>query len=466
MLFIYHIKQIQCAKLQAALFLAVFIFPFVLFSFVYAQEEGISQAPVVDPSSQEQRESLEFQLNQLEEELRKIHDQINIYRVEQEGFERDISLLDSEIRKLELQIQRNEVALAQTDLSIQTNEEAIQLLVEKIETQRELLSQLVLSIYKLGNTSSLEIVLTSDTLSEYFDDVERVEEVQEGLATTLDAVKEIKEQIQEEQIVLEGRVEEQIHVLEIQSLSRKQLAVQVGQKQVLEEESRSQEYAARETASETQRSINDIRNRLFVLSGGGDAITFGQAYELAKFVETFSGVRPAFLLSLIKQESGRGDLWGGNLGSCTWRQIVQGRDVMHPTRDQPAFAIIAAELGFNPDTQPVSCPWISRGVRKGYGGAMGPAQFIPSTWMGYKDRITNILGSVANPWNIRDAFLASGIKLADAGADARTYEKEFGAAMRYFSGGRWTHAEEHLYGEPVMNRAAQYQRDIDILEGN
>ena len=97
---------------------------------------------------------------------------------------------------------------------------------------------------------------------------------------------------------------------------------------------------------------------------------------------------------------------------------------------------------------------------------MGPAQFIPSTWMGYKDRITDIVGSLANPWNIRDAFLASAIKLADAGAASRAYQKEFNAAMRYFSGGRWTHEEEHIYGEPVMNRAAQYQKDIDILEGN
>ena len=48
---------------------------------------------------------------------------------------------------------------------------------------------------------------------------------------------------------------------------------------------------------------------------------------------------------------------------------------MHPNRDRPVFAVIAQTLGFNPDDLPVSRkPWY------GWGGAMGPAQFIPSTW--------------------------------------------------------------------------------------
>ncbi len=116
-------------------------------------------------------------------------------------------------------------------------------------------------------------------------------------------------------------------------------------------------------------------------------------------------------------------------------------------------------MGRDPYDTLVSCPWADFG----YGGAMGPAQFIPSTWMGYKDRVSALLGRPADPWRIQDAFLASAVKLSDAGASAQTYDTEFRAAMRYFSGGKWSAWEETIYADPIMNRAAQFQEEIDIL---
>jgi membrane-bound lytic murein transglycosylase B len=100
------------------------------------------------------------------------------------------------------------------------------------------------------------------------------------------------------------------------------------------------------------------------------------------------------------------------------------------------------------------------GNQVGYGGAMGPAQFIPSTWMGYKDKVTAITGKPANPWDIRDAFLASAIKLRAGGADGN-YQGEWNAAMRYFSGG--TNVKYRFYGDSVMATAAKYDMDIKEL---
>ena len=133
---------------------------------------------------------------------------------------------------------------------------------------------------------------------------------------------------------------------------------------------------------------------------------------------------------------------------------------MKPERDHQSFLTIMGELGMDPDITPVSCPMKdSKGKQIGWGGAMGPAQFIPSTWMGYRGMGSAITGKPANPWDIRDAFLASALKL---GADgAKTKEGEWAAAMRYFSGS--TNLAYRFYGDNVVATAEKYQTDIDNL---
>jgi len=111
---------------------------------------------------------------------------------------------------------------------------------------------------------------------------------------------------------------------------------------------------------------------------------------------------------------------------------------------------------------------------------MGPAQFIPSTWMMYKDRIAELTGSKpANPWNNRDAFFATALYLKDSynSADCRSYGtnnkhilpeqtlRERCAAAKYYAGGRW-YTYRFAYGEPVLDRAAGFEADIAVLNGS
>jgi len=131
--------------------------------------------------------------------------------------------------------------------------------------------------------------------------------------------------------------------------------------------------------------------------------------------------------------------------------------VMNPTRDVPHFLNITKSLGRDPYKTPVSCP-----MSFGWGGAMGPAQFIPSTWINYADRISQITGTTADPWNIRDSFLAAGLYLANYGASSQNPDDEWKAAMIYFSGS--TNPKYKFYGDSVINLATKYQADIDTLE--
>ncbi|MBI2038392.1 MAG: lytic murein transglycosylase [Candidatus Nealsonbacteria bacterium] len=216
--------------------------------------------------------------------------------------------------------------------------------------------------------------------------------------------------------------------------------------------------------AEVQKRASEIRARIFEIIGVPEAPTFGEAYALAQEIEKTTGVRPAFLLAVLTQESNIGK----NVGQCYLRNKDTGegisvagntiQKVMKPSRDIQPFLTITQELGRDPYNTPVSCPIPSIG---GYGGAMGPAQFIPATWLGYRDRIRSITGKTPDPWNIRDAFLAAALYLSDYGAKSQTANQEWRAAMIYFSGS--TNTRYRFYGDSVAAIARQYAEDIKSL---
>lgn len=96
---------------------------------------------------------------------------------------------------------------------------------------------------------------------------------------------------------------------------------------------------------------------------------------------------------------------------------------------------------------------------------MGPAQFLPSTWVGYADRILSVTGSSpANPWSNRDAFVATALYLKDHGAAGGSAYAEKVAAAQYYAGSNYK-SFINSYGARVVDRAAEFQDDINVLNG-
>ena len=177
-------------------------------------------------------------------------------------------------------------------------------------------------------------------------------------------------------------------------------------------------------------------------------MTLEDAYNHAKYAADRTGVRPAFLLAVLKQESS----WGTNVGTGTWKKDMKAAD-------QKAFIQICDELNLDPNQMPVS-----KKPSYGWGGAMGPAQFLPSTWLAYKDKVAVLTGhNPPSPWDINDAFTAAALKLANGGANQGTADAEWKAAMIYFAGNNWGKTVYSFYGDAVMDLASVIQGQLDIM---
>lgn len=398
----------------------------------------------------EERAQLEQELAEVEREIAQNKAALSGKQAERQSLERDVAILDAQIKDAQLEIRQRNLAIKRLTDGITDKEAAIKILDTKVEQGQVSMAQMIRRTREIDDTTLVELILNG-SLSDLFVEVDNFQTVQEALDTAFKEMAIAREDLADRKDALFMQQQEEEELRQLQVLQQKSLQRSEDAKQQLVKAAKGEESVYQRTIAEQTKTAGEIRARLFELRDSG-AIPFGKAYEYAKEASAATGVRPALILGVLAQESNLGE----NVGTGNWN------DDMHPTRDRPVFKTLMEELGLDPDTQRVSKkPWY------GWGGAMGPAQFIPSTWVMYKERIGELSGhNPPNPWDARTAIFASALLMADNGADAGTRASERLAALRYFAG--WGNANKPayaFYGDGVMGLADKFQKEIDVLEG-
>jgi len=459
-------------KLLIIIFIFVLALPAVALAEAGEDLEQVCQLEKIEEecdklSQTECRELLERCEKYYREQSEAIGEDLDKTGEEKKTLENKISSLKKKITNLNYQINQSNLIVKDLGIQIEDTEFSIEKTSLKIEDSKDKLANILRTIYEEDQKPIIEILFSEPEISDFFDNIVALELLNSKSKEILQDIKLLKRNLEEQKISLDEEKGDLEHMVEIQTIQKRESA----------ETKEEQEYYLKLTETEYQKYLEEkkeidekaaeIRARIFKLIGVSEAPTFGQAYEIAKQVESITGVRPAFLLAVLTQESNIGK----NVGQCYLKNSTTGAGevigtgkellrVMKPTRDVGPFLEITGELGRDPYATPVSCP-----MSYGYGGAMGPAQFIPSTWMLYRDRLKTITGKPGDPWNIKDAFLASALYLSDFGAAEQTYNGEFNAALSYFAGPAWYKSTyksvyERDYGYPVMAITKSYESDI------
>lgn len=434
------------------------LFSVLVSTSVFAQTACPASGPEKDVCESRLRE----ELKKIEEEIKANQEDIKKTQSQARTLNGDIRVLSNKINESSLKIKSHGIFIGKLSGEIGGKESEIRRLDDKLGRQRESLAQIVRKSDELSNTSIVEFALQKKSLSDFFANAQSYKSVQIAMADTFVQVTETKKQTEEVKEVLEDKKDEQETLKTKQEVERKKADQNKRIKNQVLQETKQEEAVYQKLLKEKEAKAAQIRNALFALRDSG-AIKFGDALTYAQGAFEATGVRPAFILAILTQESNLGK----NTGRCYLKNSDTGTGVntagtalsrvMNPTRDVPPFLAIAKDLGFDPYTKLISCP-----LDVGWGGAMGPAQFIPSTWNGYKTKVASALGkSAANPWNARDAVFASAFLHKDNGA----ISNERNAACRYYSG-RSCSSISNFYGNSVVRLADKIQREqIDPLQG-
>jgi membrane-bound lytic murein transglycosylase B len=413
-----------------------------------------------------QEAKLREELERLEEEAKILEASLNKQRQNSASIERDVNILASEIQQAENRIAQKNLEIQNLRSTINTKEQTITELDAKMERAREDLAYLIKRTNEADMTTLPEILLSNRNLSDFFQEFDEYKLAQRQLEDLFEDIREIQNKAEEEKASLEVAANQERDARAVIENQKQTVVVKKNEQDNLLSMSKKSEATYESILQQRRAEAAAIRTALFQLRDSA-GIPFGDALRYAEKASRATGVRTAFILAVLKQES---DL-GKNVGTCNragdppnkkWTSIMPGPNDGHRSYrdDQTVFLRITDDLGLDPDSTPLSCPW-----GNGWGGAMGPSQFIPTTWQAYEARIASAVGvRTPNPWDPEHAIMATAIYMKDLGAAAGGYTAERTAALKYYAGGNWNLPQNAFYGNGVLAHATEMQRQIDFLE--
>lgn len=447
----------------------VFVFTFFL---IYLTISGASKTIAFDcltlknSSSQSEKDFCRNELIQIEAQLADLLNKQKEQQKQTGTIKGDIDYLASQINALKTKVKARALKIAELKIDIKDKAAKIETLSDKIEREHESLAQLLRNTNDFDNKDFIYLMFSDESLSTFYSDLESYASIKQAVKTSVEQIQGIKTETEVQKKDLEIKRDAETDAKAELESAQKKVAQTEAEKKKLLVISKQKESEYQKLAAEKKVRANKIRSALFALAGISEKIEFGTALQYANEAKTKTGIDPAFLLAILTQESNL----GSNVGKCYLTDtsgpqagygvsVSTGKtwsNLMKPTRDLQPFLDITGRLGLDPLKTFVSCP--IAGVA-GYGGAMGPAQFIPSTWKLFESRLKSMLGYEANPWAPKDAFMASSLYLTDLGAIGNSTSAQSRAACKYYGSG----GSSCTYSRSVMKLKANIQNNIDLL---
>ncbi len=414
---------------------------------------GISpvSASIADDIAEKNRQIVELQ-----KQIDAYQKEIETNKSKARTLQNEIDRFNAKINQIALEIRSLGFSIDQTGLEIRDTEGKIEDALARIDRHKVALAQYLRVAYEVDQKTLTEILLNNDTLSDFFNELNSLQATQDNLRINIENIRTLKDDLEVRKEDLEGKKGELERLKSLQEIEKRSLDGNKQVKNKLLKDTKGQETKFQELVKQSKLTIARLQDQIFYLQQNGvsveDAVKFGNLAAIS------AGIRPAFLIAILEIESGLGrnvgtGNWLDDMYNCYLRLGKKSR----AEAEKAAFFEIVGKLGLDP-----AAVKVSREPNYGCGGALGPAQFIATTWLAYEDDVIRLTGhNPPSPWNIEDAFTAAAVKLARGGATSKNVTGETRAAKAYIGGSPTCSAKIcNYYASAVLRKASEIEQDL------
>ncbi|MBI2450730.1 MAG: lytic murein transglycosylase [Parcubacteria group bacterium] len=395
-------------------------------------------AAQLSDSAKTEQASIKKQLEELEYQIGQYEKVIEIKQKEKASLQKEIGIFDSEIKKTAAQIKLIDIEIQQFKSSIISTKKNIAITENDLNEKKVVISDIIRKIEEEERSPLLTALFLNGGLSHFFESAKELMILQKQMKESFNILKNIKIDLIKKQEILEDQLDQEEELQATEIVEKRNQENKKKDKDELLRKTKGKEAEYKKILTATKKEASTLKSQLFYLERNG--ISVDDAIAEAKIAANRVGIRPAYLLALLEVETGRrmadGNLSPGlYIGSGNWLTDMYSCYLNLGKKSQAenqkaAFFEITDKLHYDPSAMPVS-----RKPSYGCGGAIGPAQFLPSTWLIYENRVAAATGNnPPDPWKIRDAFTAAALFLTDLGANKKTESAEIRASRAYLSG--------------------------------
>lgn len=224
-------------------------------------------------------------LDQIAAENSALKEKLNALYAQENTLENEIAIAEAQAAGLQAQINSTQTKISVANSQIAETEASIATAEANLARQNEILKEYLKVIYMEGQTSEIELILTSNSFSEFVDQTEYLNNIQQNVSTTIDEITATKAKLEADKLALETT---KAGLLSLRAgLADQQLALR---DQIAFREQLLTSNQSNQSDLDTQMAENNSRSAIirYLAAGGGNAVADGDLLVVNQSTPTIS----------------------------------------------------------------------------------------------------------------------------------------------------------------------------------